>query len=79
VLEVKGDFCGKVKEILLKRVRAGDFIEIGLDSEWACNPLYNDLEGYALAYLKRPSLLVPPLRLISYCRLLPPREIAKSF
>src|SRR3984893_16754017 len=50
VLEVKGDFCGKVKEILLRRCRAGDYIEIGLDSEWAYNPLYNDLEGYALAY-----------------------------
>jgi hypothetical protein len=50
VLEVKGDFCGKVKEILLKRGRTGDYIEIGLDSEWAYNPLYNDLEGYALAY-----------------------------
>jgi hypothetical protein len=50
VLEVKGDFCGKVKEILSKRGRAGDYIEIGLDSEWAYNPLHNDLEGYALAY-----------------------------
>jgi hypothetical protein len=50
VLEVKGDFCGKVKEILLKRGRADDYIEIGMDSEWAYNPLYNDLEGYALAY-----------------------------
>src|SRR5258706_5095021 len=50
VLEVKGDFCGKVRDILLKRGRAGDYIEIGLDSEWAYNPLYNDLEGYALAY-----------------------------
>jgi len=50
VLEVKGDFCGKVKEILLNRGRANDYIEIGMDSEWAYNPLYNDLEGYALAY-----------------------------
>src|SRR5712664_4576434 len=50
VLEVKGDFCGKLKEILLKRGRADDYIEIGLASEWAYNPLYNDLEGYALAY-----------------------------
>jgi hypothetical protein len=50
VLEVKGDFCGKVKEILAKRGRAHDYIEIGLDSEWAYNPLHNDLEGYALAY-----------------------------
>ena len=50
VLEVKGDFCGKVKEILRNRDRADDYIEIGLDSQWAYNPLYNDLEGYALAY-----------------------------
>ena len=50
VLEVKGDFCGKVQEILRNRDRADDYIEIGLDSEWAYNPLYNDLEGYALAY-----------------------------
>src|SRR5712692_7391126 len=50
VLEVKGDFCGKLKEILLKRGRTDDYIEIGMDSEWAYNPLYNDLEGYALAY-----------------------------
>jgi len=50
VLEIKGDFCGRVKEILLKRGRADDYIEIGMDSEWAYNPLYNDLEGYALAY-----------------------------
>lgn len=50
VLEVKGDFCGKVKDILCKRGRADDYIEIGLDSEWAYNPLHNDLEGYALAY-----------------------------
>jgi hypothetical protein len=50
VLEVKGDFCSKVREILVNRGRADDYIEIGLDSEWAYNPLYNDLEGYTLAY-----------------------------
>ena len=49
-LKLKGDFCGKVKEILAKRGRADDYIEIGLDSEWAYNPLHNDLDGYALAY-----------------------------
>lgn len=50
VLEVKGDFCRQVREILTKRGRADDYIEIGLDSEWAYNPLHNDLEGYTLAY-----------------------------
>jgi hypothetical protein len=50
VLEVKGDFCNKVKEILTHRGRLDDYIEISLDSEWAYNPLHNDLDGYALAY-----------------------------
>jgi hypothetical protein len=50
VLEVKGDFCHKVKEILAQRRRADDYIEISIDSEWAYNPLHNDLDGYALAY-----------------------------
>jgi hypothetical protein len=50
VLEVKGDFCHKVREILTQRGRADDYIEISIDSEWAYNPLYNDLDGYALAY-----------------------------
>ncbi len=50
VLEVKGDFCHKVREILKQRGREQDYIEISLDSEWAYNPLHNDLDGYALAY-----------------------------
>ena len=50
VLEVKGDFCQQVREILSRRGREQDYIEIGLDSEWAYNPLHNDLDGYALAY-----------------------------
>jgi hypothetical protein len=50
VLEVKGDFCHKVREILRQRGREQDYIEISLDSQWAYNPLYNDLDGYALAY-----------------------------
>jgi TraM recognition site of TraD and TraG len=50
VLEVKGDFCNQVKDILKKRGRESDYIEISLDSEWAYNPLHNDLDGYALAY-----------------------------
>jgi hypothetical protein len=50
VLEVKGDFCHKVREILTHRGREQDYIEISLDSEWAYNPLHNDLDGYALAY-----------------------------
>jgi TraM recognition site of TraD and TraG len=50
VLEVKGDFCHKVREILRKRGRESDYVEISLDSTWAYNPLHNDLDGYALAY-----------------------------
>jgi len=50
ILEVKGDFCNQVKDILKKRGRENDYIEISLDSEWAYNPLHNDLDGYALAY-----------------------------
>jgi hypothetical protein len=50
VLEVKGDFCHKIKEILTRHGRAEDYIEIGLDSEYCYNPLHSDLDAYALAY-----------------------------
>jgi hypothetical protein len=50
VLEVIGDFCHQVKEILTRHGRAEDYIEISLDSEYRYNPLHNDLDGYALAY-----------------------------
>src|SRR5579862_6788478 len=50
VLEVKGDFCHKVREILDRHGRAEDYIEIGLGSEYRYNPLHNDLDAYALAY-----------------------------
>ena len=39
VLEVKGDFCHKVREILDRHGRAEDYIEIGLGSEYRYNPL----------------------------------------
>ena len=50
VLEVKGDFCHKVREILDRYGRVEDYIEIGLGSEYRYNPLNNDLDAYALAY-----------------------------
>jgi hypothetical protein len=50
VLEVKGDFCRKVKGILERSGRARDYIEISLQSEYRYNPLHNDLDAYALAY-----------------------------
>jgi hypothetical protein len=50
VLEVKGDFCHKVREILSRHGREGDYLEVALDSKFRYNPLHNDLEAYALAY-----------------------------
>jgi hypothetical protein len=50
ILEVKGDFCRKVKDILDRHGRSDDYIEISLDSEYCYNPLHNDLDAYALAY-----------------------------
>ena len=50
VLEVKGDFCRKVKQILERHGRGEDYIEISLDSEFRYNPLHNDLDAYALAF-----------------------------
>jgi hypothetical protein len=50
ILEVKGDFCGKVHEILKRHDRAEDYVEISLASEYRYNPLHNDLDAYALAY-----------------------------
>jgi hypothetical protein len=49
-LEVKGDFCHKVRDILKRHGRAEDYVEIGLGSEYRYNPLNNDLDAYALAY-----------------------------
>jgi len=50
VLEVKGDFCHKVKAILDRHGRGEDYVEISLDSPYRYNPLHNDLDAYALAY-----------------------------
>jgi len=50
VLEVKGDFCRKVKQILERHGRSEDYVEISLDSEYRYNPLHNDLDAYALAF-----------------------------
>ena len=50
ILEVKGDFCYRVQEILRKYGRESDYVEISLDCEYRYNPLHNDLEAYALAY-----------------------------
>ena len=50
ILEVKGDFCARVQEILARHGRAEDYVEISLGSEYRYNPLHNDLDAYALAY-----------------------------
>ena len=50
VLEVKGDFCAQVQQMLRAANRADDYLEIGLDSGVCYNPLHNDLDPYAVAY-----------------------------
>src|SRR5882724_11149286 len=50
VLEVKGDFCRKVRTILEAHDRPEDYVEVNLNPDYRYNPLYNDLDAYALAY-----------------------------
>jgi hypothetical protein len=50
VLEVKGDFCHQVRQILQDAGRGDDYMEISLESEYVYNPLHNDLDAFALAY-----------------------------
>jgi TraM recognition site of TraD and TraG len=50
ILEVKGDFCQKVRGILEKHGRGEDYLEVSLESPYRYNPLYNDMDAYALAY-----------------------------
>jgi hypothetical protein len=51
VMEVKGDFCRQVRAILVQTQRSDDFVEIGLDTGVCYNPLHNDLDPYAVAYV----------------------------
>jgi hypothetical protein len=50
VLEVKGDFCHKVRTILERHGRQEDYVEVNLNGDHHYNPLYNELDAYALAY-----------------------------
>ncbi len=50
VLEVKGDFCQQVRDILHRHGRDEDYIEVSLTSVYRYNPLHNDLDAYALAF-----------------------------
>ena len=51
VLEVKGDFCYAIQDLLEKNNRGSDYIEIGLNSHWQWNPLDAPwMDSYSLAY-----------------------------
>jgi hypothetical protein len=50
ILEVKGDFCRHVRDILERHGRGDDYVEVSLTSRYRYNPLHNDLDAYALAY-----------------------------
>ncbi len=51
VLEVKGDFCTTVHEILRRYGRSEDYVEVSLNGAYRYNPLHGeDLDAYALAY-----------------------------
>jgi len=50
VLEVKGDFCRHVSQILTRYGRAEDYREISLARTWRYNPLAPGADPYALAY-----------------------------
>ncbi|HXB57216.1 MAG TPA: TraM recognition domain-containing protein [Vicinamibacteria bacterium] len=51
VLEVKGDFCQQVRDMLRTVGRGEDYLEISLDTHYRYNPLANkDLDEDALAY-----------------------------
>ena len=51
VLEVKGDFCHQVRDVLVDAGRGEDYIELGLNGAWAWNPLSAHwLDSYSLAY-----------------------------
>jgi len=50
VLEVKGDLCRQVRNILKDCRRAEDYVEVSLDGDIRYNPLYNDADAYAQAF-----------------------------
>ncbi len=50
VLEVKGDFCYDIHDILTTAGRERDYIELGIGGRWQWNPLDSDLDSYSLAY-----------------------------
>ncbi len=50
VLEVKGDLCRQVAQILKRYGREQDYVNVSLDSNIRYNPLNNDLDSYAQAF-----------------------------
>ena len=51
VLEVKGDFCYEIQQVLTESGRESDYIELGMDGSWQWNPLSAEwLDSYSLAY-----------------------------
>ncbi len=51
VLEVKGDFCHDIRQILVESGRGQDYIELGMDARSQWNPLSAWwLDSYSLAY-----------------------------
>ena len=51
ILEVKGDFCHDIRQILVEAGRGEDYIEIGMNSRSQWNPLSAWwLDSYSLAY-----------------------------
>ena len=51
ILEVKGDFCHDIRQILVEAGRGQDYIELGMDSRSQWNPLSAWwLDSYSLAY-----------------------------
>ena len=51
VLEVKGDFCHDIRQILIEAGRGKDYIELGMEGRWQWNPLSAWwLDSYSLAY-----------------------------
>ncbi len=50
VLEVKGDLCDQLKEILNWCGRGTDYVEVSLDGNIRYNPLNNSLDAYAQAF-----------------------------
>lgn len=50
VLEVKGNFCRSIEEILISCGRGEDYVELSLDTDYRYNPLHNSIDEYSLSY-----------------------------